>query len=91
MGSQFAQNTTLKSYSLLSRHTHLSGICTYTKHSQSPPKNTPFPVLNLKMGKMNYCLGNSDPNWAKYLKSGQNFSRSGQKGYSYCDGVIGAA
>ena len=28
---------------------------------------------------MKYCLGNLDPNWAKCLKCGQNFSRSGQK------------
>ena len=45
----------------------------------APPKNTPFPGLILKVGKMNYCLGKMDPIWAKCLKSGQNFSRSGQK------------
>ena len=28
---------------------------------------------------MNYCLVKLDPIWAKCLKSGQNFSRSGQK------------
>ena len=39
--------------------------------SQSPPQNTPFPGLNLKAGKMNYSLGNLDPNWAKCLKSVQ--------------------
>ena len=46
---------------------------------QFPPQNTPFPGLNLKVGKMNYRLGKSDPNWAKILKSGQNFSRNGPK------------
>ena len=45
----------------------------------APPQNTPFPGLILKVGKMNYCLGKMDPIWAKCLKSGQNFSRSGQK------------
>ena len=50
-----------------------------TPKGPSPPKNTPFPDLNLKVGKMNYLLGNLYPNWAKCLKSGQNFSRSGQK------------
>ena len=49
------------------------------KTPPSPPQNTPFPGLNLKVGKMNYSLGNLDPNWAKCLKSGQNFSRSGKK------------
>ena len=49
------------------------------KTPQAPPQNNPFPGLNLKGGKMNYSLGKLDPNWAKCLKSGQNFSRSGQK------------
>ena len=38
MGSHFAQNTTPNSCSLLSSHTPLSGICTYTKHLQTQPK-----------------------------------------------------
>ena len=48
-------------------------------HTQITPKPTwthPFPGflgLNLKGCKMNYSLGNLDPNWAKWLKSGQNF------------------
>ena len=45
----------------------------------APPQSTPFPGLILKVGKMNYCLGKMDPIWAKCLKSGQNFSRNGQK------------
>ena len=45
----------------------------------TPPQNTAFPGLILKVGKMNYCLGKMDPIWAKCLKGGQNFSRSGQK------------
>ena len=36
--------------------------------------------LNFKVGKMIYCLGNPDPDWAKCSKSGQNFSRSGPSG-----------
>ena len=51
------------------------------KTPQSPLQKTPFPGLNLKVGKMNYRLGNLDPNWAKCLKSGQNFSGSGQNGF----------
>ena len=38
LGSHFAQNTTTNLCSLLSRHEPLSGICTYTKHSQTNPK-----------------------------------------------------
>ena len=49
------------------------------KKTPTPPQNTPFPGLNLKVGKRNYSLGKMDPNRAKCLKSGQNFSRSGQK------------
>ena len=54
------------------------------KTPPTPPQNTPFPALNLKVGKMNYSLGKVDPtgNLAKCLKSGQNFSRSGRKKYS---------
>ena len=29
----------------------------------TPPQNTHFPGQNLKVGKMNYSLGNLDPNW----------------------------
>ena len=35
--------------------------------------------LNLKVGKMNYCLGSLDHIWAKCSESTQNFSRNGQK------------
>ena len=37
-------------------------LCVH-KTPPSPPQNTPFPGLNLKVGKMNYRLGNLDPNW----------------------------
>ena len=63
MGSHFAQNTTLNPCSLLSCHTPLSGICTYTKHPQphsnpfgvmyihktppTPQQNTPFPGIKI--------------------------------------------
>ena len=50
----------------------------YTKHPKPTPKH-PFPGLNLKVGKMNYSLGNLDPSSAKCLKSRQNFSRSEKK------------
>ena len=77
MGSHFAQNTTSNPCSLLSCHKPLSGICTYTKHPQPTPKH-PLSWPDF-VGKMNYRLGKMDPIWAKCLKSGQNFSRSGQK------------
>ena len=34
-----------------------------------PPQITPYPGLNLKVGKMNYRLGKLDPNWAKCFKN----------------------
>ena len=77
MGSHFAQNSTTNPCSLLSRHKPLLGICTNTKHP-NPTQTPPFPCLNLKVGKINYCLGKMDLNWAKCLKNGQNFSWSGQ-------------
>ena len=61
----------------------LLGICTYTKHPKTPPQNTPFPCLKLKVGKTNYCLGKMDPNWAKILKSGKTFLEMGKKNYSF--------
>ena len=67
----FAQKTTSNPCSLLSSHTPLSGIRTYTKHSNPTPKHL-FPGLILKVGKLTTV-------WAKRLKSGQNISRSGQK------------
>ena len=77
MGSHFAENTTTNPCSLLSSHKPLQGICTYAKTPLTPPQNTPFPGLKLKVGKMNFCLSKMDPNWAKCLRNGQNFSRSG--------------
>ena len=50
---------------------------------------TPTPVLYSSVthpipgyGKMNYSLGNPDPNWPNCLKSGQKISLSGKK-YTY--------
>ena len=43
------------------------------KTQPNPPQNTPSPGPNLKVGKICYSLGNLNPNWAKCLKSGQNF------------------
>ena len=54
----------------------------------APPQNTPFPGLILKVGKMNYRLGKMDPIWAKCLKTGQNFSRSGQKKFIHCLALV---
>ena len=50
------------------------------KTPPSPPQYTPFPGLNLKVGKMNYSLGKMDPNCAKYLKKkGKTFLEVGKK------------
>ena len=35
------------------------------KTHQNLPQNTPFPGLNLPVGKMNYLLSNLDPHWTK--------------------------
>ena len=42
MGPHFVQNTTTNPCSLLSRHKHLVGICTYVKHPQPHPKTPLF-------------------------------------------------
>ena len=34
------------------------------KTPPTPPQKNPFPGLNLKVGKINYHLGKTDPNWA---------------------------
>ena len=86
MGSHFAQNTTTNLCSSLSRH-NPQNLCFLhschkphlTKHPQCPTQNTPFPDLNLKVGKINYSMGKMDPNWPKCLKSRQNCFRSGKK------------
>ena len=58
------------------------------KTPPTPPPNTHLPGLNLKVDKLNYRLGKLDPNWAIFLKSGQNFSRSGQKNL-FMQGAVG--
>ena len=66
IGSHFAQKTTPTPV-LYSTVTHLFWGYIRAQNSPnlaSPPQNTPFPGLNLKVGKMNYSLGNLDPNWA---------------------------
>ena len=82
--AHLAQNTTSIPCSLLSRHTPLSAAKAFADihvHKTSPPstqiwaQNTLFPVLNFKVGKMNYCLGSLDPNWAIYLQNGQKNSK----------------
>ena len=49
------------------------------KTPPTPPQNTIFPCLKLKVGEINCCLGKMYPVCAKCLKIGQIFSRSGQK------------
>ena len=81
MGSPFARNTICNHCSLLSDHTPLSGICTYTKRPPNPTQNTPFPGLNWKVGNMNYHLGKMRPQLGNMFEKWQFFSRSGQKEY----------
>ena len=95
MESRFAQNTTPHPCSLLHRRTPLSGICTSTKHPKIHPKTPIFLAWTWKWAKWTTVWatvdpkwatvdpGNLDPNWARCLKCGQNFSRSGQKKYSH--------
>ena len=77
IGSHFAQNNSPNFCSLLSCHTPLAWICMYTKYTKAHPKTPLFLAWTWKWA--NYSLGSLDPYWAKCLKSGQNFSRSGQK------------
>ena len=62
MGPHFAQKTTNNPCSLLHCHTPLFRDMYLHKTPPTPPQNTPLPGLNLKKVKMNYCLGNLDPN-----------------------------
>ena len=77
--SSFAQNTTPISCSLLSRHNPLSGICTYTKHPQPHPKTPFFLAWTWMWAKWATVWAIWTPTGQKCLKSGENFSRSGQK------------
>ena len=74
MGSYFAQSTTPSPCSLLSRHTHLSGICSYTKNTPHPTSKHPisWPKLEsgqneLPSGQFGPQLGNFFEKWAKRL------------------------
>ena len=65
MGSHFAQKTTPNPCSLLvSHHTPLLGICTYTKHPQTHPKTPLFPAWTWK--------------WAKRTTVSVTWTRTGQ-------------
>ena len=71
IGSHFAQNTTRAQPQplFLTQPSHTPFWDMYVhKTTETPPQSTPFPGLNLKVGKINYRLGNLDPNWAKCLK-----------------------
>ena len=52
------------------------------KTPPTPPQKNPFPGLNLKVGKINYHLGKTDPNWANVWKVGKNFLEVAKKIYS---------
>ena len=67
---------------LYSAVTHSFRGCVCTQHTQTPPQNTPFPGLNLKVGKINNLLGKMDSNWAKCLKSGKMLLEVGKTVYS---------
>ena len=57
MGSHFAKLPRIPPPTLFSTqqsHTPFANMY-IQKTTPTPPQNTPFPVLNLKLGKMNYC------------------------------------
>ena len=56
--------------SLLSHHTFLSGICTYTKHPQLHPKTLLFLAWTWMWAKGTTVWAKWDPNWAIFSKSG---------------------
>ena len=81
MGSHSAQNT-IPNPCPFFQPSHAPFMDMYVhKTPPSPPQNTLFPGLNLKVGKMklNCSLGNLDPNGAKCLKIGQNHSKMCKK------------
>ena len=64
MGSHFAQNTTPNPCSLLSSHTPLLEICTYTKHHQ-PTQKHPFSCPELESGQNELQSGQPGPQLGK--------------------------
>ena len=77
MLSHFAQNTTINPCSLLSSHKPLLEMCTQNIPNLTPKH--PFSWPELESGQNELPSGQTGPNLGKYLKSGQNFSRIGQK------------
>ena len=80
MGSDFAQNINPNPSSLLSRHTPLSGICTYTKHPQPHPKTLLFlagPALESGQNELpsgasgQPQLSNMFEKWTAFLEVGK--------------------
>ena len=67
IGSQFAQNTTPKPCFLLSCHTLLSGICTYTEQPQTHLKIPLFLAWTWKWAKWTTVT-----DWAIWTPTGQN-------------------
>ena len=88
MGSNFAQNNTTSSCSLLSHHQPLSKICTYTKHAQTHPKTPLFLSWTCQWAKWTTV----HPSWGPFcLKSlsGQNIFRNEQKKISSQNNLCG--
>ena len=72
LGSHFAQSTTQNPF-LYSAATNRFVAAMYVhKTPQSSPQNTPFPGLNLKVGKLTTV-------WAIWTPTGQNVWKVGQK------------
>ena len=54
----------------------LQGYVRTQKKTQTKPQNTRFPGLNLKLGKVNYRLGNLDPYWPNVWKVDKTNSKN---------------
>ena len=78
MGSHFAQDTTTNPCSLLSRHTRLSRICTWTNTPKPTPKQ-PFSWPELESGQNKLQSGHFGPQLGKMFEKWANFSRSRPK------------
>ena len=85
MGSHFAQNTTSNPFSLLSSHTPLLGIRTYTKHPQTYPKHP----ISFESGQNELPSGQNETPTGQYVrKMDKTFQDVGQKKIS-CLAVTG--
>ena len=94
MGSHFAQNTATAPVLFSAVTNPFRGyVCTQNTPNPTPKHPSSWP--DFESGQNQLLSGQMDPNWANFLKSGQNISRSGQKnlfiGSPRCGGRDGRA